>query len=67
MELKLKKRELKITLVGGEVLIMDYPSKGVHDEYLTSIIAEPNKENELTLTQPDLYDIGMILKNKKKS
>ena len=82
MHMKLKKRELRLTLYDGEELVMRYPTSDEHDEFMKKIIAEPEKDNEITrnfykelgmsdkvykvLQKPDLLDIGMVLTGQKK-
>lgn len=82
MELKLKKRELKITLYDGDILRMEYPKKWQHDKYIADLVKRPEDENEITrdfyielgmteeqfreIQQPDLFEIGMIITGQKK-
>lgn len=82
MELKLKKRELNVTLYDGTILKMNYPTKREHDSYIELLLKAPEKEDETTkkfyndlgmtdeqfysIQQPDLYEIGMILTGQKK-
>ena len=82
MQLKLKKRELNITLYDGTPLAMGYPSKQQHDEYIKELISQPENQDAITkklyadlgmsedifneLQQPDLFEIGLILTGQKK-
>lgn len=82
MHLKLKRRELRITLYDGEVLEMKYPTKREHDEYVEALLETPEKDDELSrkfflglgmsedifdeLQKPDLIEICQILTGQKK-
>lgn len=82
MELKLKRRELKITLYDGSKLNLKYPTKLEHDSYIKELLEEGSNDSEVTrkffldmgmpeetfndMEQPDLYEIGMILTSQKK-
>ena len=82
MELKLKKRELKITLYDGEILKMNYPTKRQHDEYVYAILEDTSKDDEISkkffvdlgmsediydnMQKPDLIEICEILTGQKK-
>lgn len=82
MHLKLKERELKLTMYDGSELLMRYPTNDSHDSYVEKIIAKPEDESIVTkkfflglgmseeqydsLQKPDIFDIGMILTGQKK-
>jgi hypothetical protein len=82
MQLKLKKRELALTMYDGSKLTLGYPTHQQHEDYVNKVIEDTSKENEYTkefflelgmskeqfsvLQNPDIYDIGMILTGQKK-
>lgn len=62
MELKLKKRELDLTLYEGKKVKVKFPTLAEHQEYLKEIIKH-GEEKEYELTAKFLKNLGMDKKD----
>ena len=82
MELKLKRRELKIDVYGDSSEVLRFPSFDENNDYTTDILSEEKNEKEVTtkfltmlgmneksvsvLELPDMIEIISVLTGQKK-